>query len=122
LNKYNREWTRANPAAVRRSKRRWKKQNGPAIRHYRQRWRKKNKAPFCLICGEERAVDWAHIIPVNKKGPTLHWNLFPLCSTHHRCYDRHVLTEKELSFLTPYIQAANEHFMQHQKPGADSGD
>jgi predicted restriction endonuclease len=109
-NTRQREWAKANPAVVKRANKRWADANPNKTRNYLKLWRKNNKAPFCLICGETRAVDWAHIIPHSKRGPVATWNLFPLCPTHHRIFDTHLLTPEELSIIQSYIDTAHEEF------------
>ena len=107
---YAKAWAKANPAIVARSQRNWASKNRDKTRVHLKTWRKKNKAPFCLICGEERAAEWAHLIPHSVGGPVAHWNLVPLCPTHHRCFDRSILTEAELSVLSHYIDTAKIEF------------
>lgn len=51
--------------------------------------------PPCEICGENRSIDRCHIIP-NKLGGTYdEENILFLCPTHHRLFDRFMLTPAE---------------------------
>ena len=47
----------------------------------------------CMICGESRVIDFAHI---NKD------EVIPLCPTHHRLMDRGLLNEVEIDNLKEY--------------------
>ena len=107
---YNRAWNAANPASVNRARTNWRLRNDQAQRKYLKTWRKKNKAPFCIICGEDRVAEWAHLIACKDGGPVSHWNLIPLCPTHHRCFDANLLTEQEASVIFPYLTKAKEEF------------
>lgn len=49
----------------------------------------------CEICGENRSIDRCHIIP-NKLGGTQNEdNIILLCPTHHRLFDRFMLSKSE---------------------------
>ncbi|HHQ6627118.1 TPA: HNH endonuclease signature motif containing protein [Serratia fonticola] len=51
--------------------------------------------PPCEICGENRAIDKCHIVP-NKIGGGMEVdNLLFLCPTHHRLFDRFMLSRSE---------------------------
>ncbi len=53
----------------------------------------------CVVCGFERTVDRAHIIP-GCKGGTIHpSNIVTLCPNHHRLYDRGLLDADEKSIM-----------------------
>lgn len=49
----------------------------------------------CEICGENRAVDLCHILPKYMGGPASNDNLLILCPTHHRLFDRYMLSRSE---------------------------
>jgi hypothetical protein len=49
----------------------------------------------CLICGQDRAIDFAHIVPARLGGNCHPDNILALCPTCHRLFDRDLLTEKE---------------------------
>lgn len=49
----------------------------------------------CEICGENRSIDKCHIIPNRTGGLKEDNNLLYLCPTHHRLFDRFMLTKKE---------------------------
>lgn len=107
---YSREWAEAHPYVIRDSKRRWQKKNPDKVRSYLKTWRKRNKAPFCIICGEDRVSEWAHIIAFKDGGPHAGWNVIPLCPTHHRCFDRHLLKPEEFILVKPFVDTALETF------------
>jgi len=60
----------------------------------------------CQICGERRALDFAHIKPASEGGPTTKENCLVLCPTHHRVYDSGQMTEEEFSQVLPKVRAA----------------
>ena len=49
----------------------------------------------CEICGENRSTDNCHILPNRMGGPANIDNLLILCPTHHRLFDRHMLSRSE---------------------------
>lgn len=49
----------------------------------------------CEICGENRSTDSCHILPNHMGGPASVQNLLVLCPTHHRLFDRHMLSRSE---------------------------
>jgi len=49
----------------------------------------------CEICGDERVLNIAHIIPRAAGGPDEAWNLMRLCANHHCLFDNMQLTESE---------------------------
>jgi len=55
--------------------------------------RRRNKP--CEICGENRSTDKCHILPNHMGGPASTENLLILCPTHHRLFDRHMLSRSE---------------------------
>lgn len=61
------------------------------------RWEGKilNRNIPCEICGENRSVDKCHIIPAKDKGMKNDPNILYLCPTHHRLFDRFMLTKAE---------------------------
>jgi hypothetical protein len=54
----------------------------------------KNRPP-CEICGEHRKVEFCHIIPRQIGGSNRETNIMYLCSTHHSCFDKGVLSKQE---------------------------
>lgn len=58
----------------------------------RRRW---VKGKSCLICGFDRYIEAAHIIPAKAGGPMDDDNLMPLCPNHHRLFDRKALLLEE---------------------------
>lgn len=59
----------------------------------------------CIICGFDRVVEAAHIIPACKNGATEGWNLLVLCPNHHKLFDRDLLDESEILKLEEYLDA-----------------
>jgi hypothetical protein len=118
ITQYATDWARANPASVHKSRARWQAANRDKARKYLKTWRKKNRAQFCLVCGESRAVEWAHIIAHHQRGPVAPWNLIPLCPTHHRCFDTNQLTSEESAAIQPYVDAAHAEHSKLNLPGA----
>lgn len=57
--------------------------------------RSKIREDACWICGEDRLIEVAHIIPKAEGGKARLDNLMPLCPTHHRLYDHNKLYEEE---------------------------
>ncbi|NBM55821.1 hypothetical protein GWI68_13805 [Proteus sp. G2669] len=49
----------------------------------------------CQICGENRSIDKCHIIPARLGGLLTTDNLLFLCPTHHRLFDRFMLSKAE---------------------------
>lgn len=67
----------------------------------RVRWRQviSNRNAACEICGENRTIDKCHIIP-NKFGGTRNSdNILILCPTHHRLFDRFMLSRQEYASI-----------------------
>lgn len=58
---------------------------------------------FCLICGFDRFIDMAHIIPACKGGSLDFNNLIPLCPNHHHAFDHQKLTKEEETILQEKI-------------------
>ena len=57
----------------------------------------------CFICGFDRYVEYAHIIPANQGGTTHPDNIVALCPNHHSLMDRDLLTKEESALLTDHI-------------------
>ncbi|MEZ8511221.1 HNH endonuclease [Vibrio splendidus] len=55
----------------------------------------KNRNIPCAICGENRSIDKCHIIPDKLGGLREDSNLLYLCPTHHRLFDRFLLSQEE---------------------------
>jgi len=72
----------------------------------------------CLICGEARVVEKAHIIPARSGGPDTLENIMPLCPTHHALFDKDKLYEEEKIKITHRITKAFELYT-NQKSGGD---
>ena len=74
-----------------------------------------NQERKCEICGTERPLDWAHIIPqrflrdvegisqglIEKGGA----NTITLCRNHHTLFDRFSLDRKDLMVLWPRVSS-----------------
>jgi len=54
-----------------------------------------NRNIACEICGENRSIDRCHIIPDKLGGSKNEENILYLCPTHHRLFDRFMLSEAE---------------------------
>ena len=83
-----RKWRRDNPE-------RNKELDKRAAKKYSQKSRKKS----CMICGFNRAIDKAHIIPKSKGGRKCIW----LCPNHHRLFDRDKLSVEEHETLKEFL-------------------
>lgn len=55
--------------------------------------------PACEICGENRSVDKCHIIPAKLGGTINSDNIIILCPTHHRLFDRYMLSKSEYAAI-----------------------
>jgi predicted restriction endonuclease len=76
-------------------------------------WKKSYKERFgsvCEICGESRAFDICHIIPVNQNGETVEWNILILCPTHHRLFDQRKLSDTEYNKVADKVLIAKDQF------------
>ena len=54
----------------------------------------------CIVCGTDRRIDPAHLIPRSLGGCGEELCVVPACRTHHRAYDRGELD------LLPYLEPA----------------
>ena len=63
----------------------------------------KLKNPSCEICGFNRIVEAAHIIPASKGGAHHESNLISLCPNHHHLFDNKKLTNEEYSKIKEKI-------------------
>lgn len=83
-------WRSANPTSIR---------FGKALQpHQRQIY-----GTSCILCGFDRVVEYAHIIPA-RRGGTIHPdNIVPLCPNHHTLMDRDLLTSEESESLDDFI-------------------
>jgi hypothetical protein len=60
----------------------------------------------CLVCGYDRCIDYAHIIP-HRQGGTAHPdNIMALCPNHHRLFDAGKLTDDELGKVAVRVEMA----------------
>lgn len=57
----------------------------------------------CVICGESRSVDAAHLIPAKLGGAGWIPNIIPLCPNHHRIFDKGELTDAECQAAANWI-------------------
>lgn len=57
----------------------------------------------CVICGEKRVVDAAHLVPRKGGGWGMISNIIPMCPTHHRCYDSGLLSDSENDKLVDFL-------------------
>jgi len=67
----------------------------------------KMKLPYygvCQVCGFDRIVERAHIVPEAVGGPATRDNLLDLCPNHHALFDRNMLFWEEMEKIWPYVQ------------------
>lgn len=64
----------------------------------------------CEICGETRALDFAHIKPSKDGGLTHKDNCLVLCALHHRCFDNGTLTQQEFLLVKSKVRQAESSF------------
>lgn len=69
------------------------------ISHTMNAW----KTGPCAICGEDREVDRAHIVPNSEMGASAEDNTVFLCPTHHRLFDKGKLSEAESAMLEKFF-------------------
>ena len=60
----------------------------------------------CQICGYDRYVEWAHLIPKREGGTAASVNIAILCPNHHKLFDRGLLSEAETAILAPLLEEA----------------
>lgn len=60
----------------------------------------------CVICGEDRTVDLAHIASAKDGHSLSEENTIVLCPTHHRLFDSGKLSAKEHKKIRPILQRA----------------
>jgi hypothetical protein len=65
----------------------------------------------CIVCGTDRRIDPAHLIPRSLRGCGDALCVVPLCRTHHRAYDRGGLDL--LPYLEPGWRAQLAHAVGH---------
>ena len=61
------------------------------------------QAGTCEICGFNRVIENAHIVPDRFGGPYESINLLKLCPNHHTLFDRNLLTHEEIEKIWPRI-------------------
>lgn len=60
----------------------------------------------CLICGETRVFDLAHIASRKTGHDLIPENAMLLCPTHHRLYDKNLLSDDEVKKIAPTVLSA----------------
>lgn len=60
----------------------------------------------CQICGFDRYVEWAHLIPRRDGGSAASINIIILCPNHHRLYDCGLLNPSEQSIVDNLLAIA----------------
>lgn len=58
----------------------------------------------CIVCGFDRLIEYAHIIPMKLGGKSNKQNLLPMCPNHHNLFDRGLLNESEINLVDTYIR------------------
>lgn len=72
----------------------------------------------CIICGEDRAVDAAHLVPRAEIGERWdEWLTVTLCPTHHKVFDMGRCTPDEMSILKPLIDHARWRLAEEKRCG-----
>ena len=69
--------------------------------HSMRRASRKHTLPACIVCGETRGIQAAHIVP-RRHGGT---EVMPLCPNHHWNYDHGLLYEDEEKAIFKWVQA-----------------
>lgn len=72
-------------------------------RKNRREARKYAKATGCVVCGECRVVEAAHLIPRTAGADDNVENIIPLCPTHHTLYDRGLFDDRELELFIDFL-------------------
>lgn len=62
----------------------------------------------CEICGEDRALDFCHIVSLKNGGPTTKENCLVLCPLHHRLYDTDKLDVGESASICRKVRKAKK--------------
>ncbi len=72
----------------------------------------------CEICGENRSTDRCHIVPNRLGGPATADNILILCPTHHRLFDRFMLSRTEFARVdwTSKSEGAQHYVESHTLP------
>jgi hypothetical protein len=66
----------------------------------------RGSAGVCAICGFDRFIERAHIVPARFGGPVAEFNILPLCPNHHRLFDHNLLTLEEFRLIEPMVRNA----------------
>jgi len=76
------------------------------LRNFNDQRRDELYGTKCVLCGFDRFIEYAHIIP-RREGGTIHPdNMLVLCPNHHRLFDGGALDEEEESKLAEKLIAA----------------
>jgi predicted restriction endonuclease len=75
-----------------------------SLDHHKRKVAAAIDASSCWICGEDRAVDLAHIAPKAEDYPLVPENALALCPTHHRLYDYGLLRKEEVEKIMPKLK------------------
>ena len=54
----------------------------------------------CLVCGFDRHIEYAHILPASLGGTVRPGNILPLCPNHHALFDKGALNIAEMQSLS----------------------
>lgn len=60
----------------------------------------------CQLCGFDRYIEWAHLIPAREGGSTHSANIAMLCPNHHRLFDHGMLNGDELLIMDKLLSDA----------------
>jgi len=71
---------------------------------------RRQEAKTCEICGWDRFVELAHIVPACKGGTYEKINILFLCPNHHRLFDGDELTVEEWNKIKGRVKKACDYF------------
>ena len=73
--------------------------NGKSYASVKNKLIKRHDYKCCVICGFDRIIEIAHIIPASKGGDLTYQNTLPLCPNHHHLFDNNKLIDIEIDFI-----------------------
>ena len=65
-----------------------------------------NYPKTCEVCGFDRVLEWAHIVPKASGGTSERWNILVLCPNHHTLFDSFGLNKAEYGIIYRQLLAA----------------
>jgi 5-methylcytosine-specific restriction endonuclease McrA len=101
--------------------------SAPRQDHIYRKFSKVFSDKVCEVCGDDRVLNIAHIIPRAAGGPDEAWNLIRLCANHHYLFDNMKLNEQEWSSINweskdprAYAYVVKHHPRYHRRSCQDS--